>query len=127
MKQIYMTSLFFTILIVTKALNLRNSNQMESRIESNYSNLSVAPDQSNNENQEREQSQIKKLKGIIQDLVINILKKLFNNYIKSIKIVKLEDTLKINENQPSFKYSKKTLFCIYLFISLLFTSIFTEY
>lgn len=70
MKQIYMFTLFFLILIVSKAYNLRNSNQMESRIESNYNNVSEEAEKGENEIQETEQTQIKKLKGIIQDLVI---------------------------------------------------------
>lgn len=68
-----MIALFFTILVVTKAYNLRNSNQMENRIESNYSNVLLSPGPNNSENQENEQSQIKKLKGIMQDLVIIML------------------------------------------------------
>jgi len=76
MKQIYIIiTLFLTIFLTTKAYNLRNTNQMESRIESNYSNYSIAPEQSEDNSQENDQSQIKKLKAIIKDLVNKIFNK----------------------------------------------------
>lgn len=78
MKQIYMLALFFTILVVSKGYNLRNSNQMENRIESNYSNLLETPEPNNNQKQENEQTQIKKLKGIMQELVKKFLIKIKN-------------------------------------------------
>lgn len=68
MKQILiLIFILSTIFIPNKAFNLRNTNQMENRIESNYSKSSEAPDQNENNNQENEQ--INKLKGIIQELV----------------------------------------------------------
>jgi len=69
MKQFYMLFLFYNIFIFSKAYNLRNTNSMENRIESNYNNLLIPQEQTENQNSEKEQSQIKTLKGIIQNLV----------------------------------------------------------
>ncbi len=67
MKQFYLLSLILTLLAVTEAYTLRNSNGMENQIESNYSNFNVNTE--NNNSIEKEENQIKSLKGIIENLV----------------------------------------------------------